>query len=66
MLYHTEDRRHTQNIQINKVSGENEKCVFYFMEKNCTDFLANPILMSIPFGNEQLIMLQMTTLAQNL
>ena len=27
------DRRHTQNIQINNVTGENEKCVFYFMEK---------------------------------
>ena len=27
------DRWHTQNTQINKVTGENEKCVFYFMEK---------------------------------
>ena len=27
------DSQHTQNIQINKVIGENEKCVFYFMEK---------------------------------
>ena len=27
------DSRHTQNIQINKVIGENEKCVFYFIEK---------------------------------
>ena len=27
------DSRHSQNIQINKVIGENEKCVFYFMEK---------------------------------
>ena len=33
MLYHAGDSRHTQNIQINKVIGENEKCVFYFMEK---------------------------------
>ena len=37
------DREHTQNIQINKVIGENEKCVFYFMEKKHTNFLANPI-----------------------
>ena len=37
------DREHTQNIQINKVIGENEKCVFYFMEKTHMDFLANPI-----------------------
>ena len=27
------DNQHTQNIQINEVTGENEKCVFYFMEK---------------------------------
>ena len=34
---------HTQNIQINKVIGKNEKCVFYFMGKiNQSDFLANP------------------------
>ena len=38
----TRDNRHTQNIQINKATGKNEKCVFYFMEKNVTDFLANP------------------------
>ena len=25
------DRGHTQNIKINKVIGENEKCVFYFI-----------------------------------
>ena len=24
--------RHTQNTKINKVIGENEKCVFYFTE----------------------------------
>ena len=24
----------TQNIQINKVIGESEKCIFYFTEKN--------------------------------
>ena len=37
------DSRHTPNIPINTVIGENEKCVFYFMEKKVTDFLANPI-----------------------
>ena len=37
------DSHHTQNIQINKVIGENEKCVFNFTEKNHGDFLANPI-----------------------
>ena len=33
MLYHMGDSQHTQNIQINKVIGKNEKCVFHFMEK---------------------------------
>ena len=42
MLYHAGDSRHTQNIQINKVIGENEKCVFYFMEK-LYELLANPM-----------------------
>ena len=32
-LFHAGDSRHTQNIQINNVIVENEKCVFYFMEK---------------------------------
>ena len=32
-LYHTGDSQCTQNIQINKVIGENEKYVFYFTEK---------------------------------
>ena len=27
------DSRHTPNIQIDKVIGENKKCVFYIMEK---------------------------------
>ena len=27
------DSQDTQNIQINKVIGEYEKCVLYFMEK---------------------------------
>ena len=34
MLYHEGDSQHIQNIQINKVIGENEKYAFYFMEKN--------------------------------
>ena len=33
MLYHMGASRHTHSIQINKVIGENEKCVFYFTEK---------------------------------
>ena len=33
MLYPMGDSRHTQNIQINKVIGESEKCVFHFTEK---------------------------------
>ena len=32
-LYYAGESRHTQNIQINKVIGENEKCVFYLTEK---------------------------------
>ena len=31
--YTTWERANILNIQINKVIGENEKCVFYFMEK---------------------------------
>ena len=27
------DRQSTENTQINEVIGENEKCVFYFVEK---------------------------------
>ena len=38
MLYYEGDSRHTQNIQINKVIGENENCVFYFMEKTKQTF----------------------------
>ena len=30
--------RHTQNIQINKVIDENEKCVFHVTEKNLWTF----------------------------
>ena len=38
MLYHVGDSCHTKNIQISKVIGENEKCVFYFMEKSKQTF----------------------------
>ena len=38
MFYHMGESRHTQNIQINKVFGENEKCVFYFMGKTSQTF----------------------------
>ena len=41
-LSQVEDSQHTQNIQINKVIFENEKCVFFY-RKNHTDFLADPI-----------------------
>ena len=29
MLYPMGDRQHTQNIQINELIGETEKCIFY-------------------------------------
>ena len=29
-LYHVGDSRHTQNIQINNVIGENEKCLLFY------------------------------------
>ena len=38
MLYHIEYSQHTQNIQINKVIGDNEKSVFYFIEKTTQTF----------------------------
>ena len=31
-------QQHTQNIQVNKVIGGNEKCIFYFMEKTIQTF----------------------------
>ena len=37
------DSRHTQNIQINEVIGENEKNCLLFHGKKVTDFFANPI-----------------------
>ena len=33
MLYHVGESRHTQNIQMNGVTGEDGKYVFYLMEK---------------------------------
>ena len=41
MLYHVGYSQHTQNMQMNKVIGENEKFVFY--GKKHTDSLAHPI-----------------------
>ena len=40
--YHMLDilNQHIQNIQINKVNGENEKCVFYSMENTKQTFWA--------------------------
>ena len=38
MLYHTGDSHHIQNTQVNKVTGENEKCGFYFTEKTKQTF----------------------------
>ena len=38
MLYHMGSRQHTQNIQIIKVIREDEKYVFYFMEKAIRTF----------------------------
>ena len=29
-LYHTGESRHPQNTQVNKVTGENEKCVLFY------------------------------------
>ena len=43
MLYHMGDSQYVKNIQINKVIGENEECVFCSRDKNHTDLLANPI-----------------------
>ena len=41
MLYHMGDSQYTQNIQINEVISENEKYVFYSMEKTKLTFWAN-------------------------
>ena len=34
MFYHAGGSQDTQNIRINKVIGENEKNIFYFMKEN--------------------------------
>ena len=39
--------RHTQNIQINKVIGENEKFVFYFMEKTKWTFWPTQYILTV-------------------
>ena len=50
-LYHVGDSRHTQNIQINNVIGENEKCLLFY-GINYMDFLSNPICIHIfPFSH---------------
>ena len=33
MLYHAGDSPHTQNIQINKVIGENENIYFFILQE---------------------------------
>ena len=39
MFYHVGGSGHTQqNIQLNKVTGENEKCTFYFTKKTIQTF----------------------------
>ena len=35
---HVGDDLHTQNIQVNKLIGENEKCIFYFKEQSIQTF----------------------------
>ena len=51
MLHHVLDNQHTQNIQMNKVIGENEKCVLYFMEKlNRLFGQPNTLQFSFSFG----------------
>ena len=39
-LYHVGDSQHTQTIQINKIIGENQKCVLFYRKK-VTCFLTN-------------------------
>ena len=47
MLYHMGASRHTHSIQINKVIGENEKCVFYFTEKTKWTFWPTQYLLPV-------------------
>ena len=44
----TWERVDTLKTSQSIVIGENEKCVFYFKEKNHTNFLANPIHSRLP------------------
>ena len=37
-LYHEGDGRHSQNVQINKVIGENENSIFLFYRKTARTF----------------------------
>ena len=37
-IYHMGDSQHTQHIQMSEVTGENEKRVFHFMERNIRTF----------------------------
>ena len=55
------DSQPTQNIQINKVTGENEKCVLFYGKK-LNQFFCQPISMAshgltnitcLPFVNQQ-------------
>ena len=39
------DSHHTQNIQINKVIGENEKCIFYELVSEVTFHYFHNILL---------------------
>ena len=48
MFYHAGDSQQIQNIQINKVIDENEKCVFYLRERtkwtfHLTQYLINSV-----------------------
>ena len=49
MLYHAGDSPHTQNTQINKVIGENEKCVF-ILRKKLNERFGQLNMLSLPFS----------------
>ena len=46
-FYHMGDSWHIQNVQNNKIIGENEKCVFYFMEKTIQIFWPTQYIQSL-------------------
>ena len=54
------DSQHTQNLQINKVIIESEKCVFYFMKKlnklfgQPKTYKGGPMRLSADFSKETL------------